>query len=1369
MNDKLTLNEDFDIPGADEASDMLGYDPDAEPTLEDQGWEYVASKDVYDEDGFRDVYCWYRKDGNNRFFFSMDADCGDPEYFDWETEGDEAAQEWFDSYGEDEDKLTFVDNREEAILHNGDDPGFDEYDKVDEAVEDSLTAKAEIETPRGTFYAYKGTWKDFENEDDRDDWGFWFDHYTDDNKHFKIMHNHIDNSAIAVLKEGLNESKRGFVEKYRGYSIHDAGDRYVITDEKGLNVGETRFGIPVCRGMIDDMIDGKEADKITEAKRTKFPRGFNLGSSNNQNVKVRNPYNYTIQELSINNKAKTFERGNFSMGRADIELKNRQEYEDIVDLLKDQGYTEVKSDYHSLRNKTRKGIREGVLMSDKVDKETARKEYESGKPIYIGYNSSREAMRFNPATGETFDEVVDHMFNGEKDLFFLVDHRPLTKDHLLDRIKERRKTVSESAPLSQRKPYRVFIEGDRVKIVNSDGWTDSAKHFVGRTGVITDRSWVGSLQSFEVLLDTPVEINGRTYKSTTVNIDNIDYSDEPLEEDKVDKQGSDNFKFIGNAKVVDISDLPRIGDTFNGGTVVSVNRKPNQEGYRIYEVGVAEDPDHEFTTSDDSDGGLDGVNTAHWTFAVKPSLKESLDNAEKATKEDILEYAKLHGDRSAADLLLLGGYEFFDGTADEYDALLKELEGKADGEKVDEAYGDDIKTISYKGKDIPVRSGAWQDVQNAHLFDKVDTVIIDKNAWNVCKDKDTNEIFALATAETVDESFNNSSSSYYLTTVGDMIDGSVGNMDDEDIDKDLKFWRTVARTFNFVPGADNVAVLIADGEYDPEYYYPSWTNKPRAIAKKYPNAVFYDVPFFCVKEVKNGKMFLYFDSEESAKKYVDLIDSGIDFEDQSNFDNLDESLNEDTVKQGSSWVNKGKEGTHGKFKTKKEADAQRKAMFANKKRGAKWGESLEEDASTVNPGTADATFIANYLVDAINGEWDTIKLYNSIVEALKEANFTDIIPVIQDIVEEENVHVGQLQKALETISPDTAKIQSGEVEADGQLQKGEEEESEEPTIESLKESIGDDDWDDFELAGIYGGDLTYCPICGRRLQYDEDGDSFCPKCEKSAWELAQERRKLDKEHKNESVEENPDDNIEGTEWYSTDIKEIPYGKNNKRIKNRKLVDVDKEPVRNPVNEGLEDSKENAAIIRTALASGSLDRDAFIDYVLTNTPDEMLSGAVNFIGTSNFDTEDDLDFLGDGVDVTDSFADDLFIDEDTLEDGSVITLKDYSKGDNAMLQDGDNSTITTVQNDSEPACNDCDDLPDGVDITLVDVDDDKPLEEEKPLQEMGPLAATLLTAVAPVVADKVMDKVLPEEKEEENKVDCEVHGNAEDDDVDIKGI
>lgn len=57
----------------------------------------------------------------------------------------------------------------------------------------------------------------------------------------------------------------------------------------------------------------------------------------------------------------------------------------------------------------------------------------------------------------------------------------------------------------------------------------------------------------------------------------------------------------------------------------------------------------------------------------------------------------------------------------------------------------------------------------------------------------------------------------------------------------------------------------------------------------------------------------------------------------------DKHLNEDTVKTSKGkWVNKSEEGTHGTFDTKKEADAQRKAMFAS---GWK-GESLEEDLKT---------------------------------------------------------------------------------------------------------------------------------------------------------------------------------------------------------------------------------------------------------------------------------------------------------------------------------------------------------------------------------------------------------------------------------------
>lgn len=65
---------------------------------------------------------------------------------------------------------------------------------------------------------------------------------------------------------------------------------------------------------------------------------------------------------------------------------------------------------------------------------------------------------------------------------------------------------------------------------------------------------------------------------------------------------------------------------------------------------------------------------------------------------------------------------------------------------------------------------------------------------------------------------------------------------------------------------------------------------------------------------------------------------------------------------------------------------------------------------------------------------------------------------------------------------------------------------EEATIDN-EDDYGYDEYDDFELSGIYGGDMTYCPMCGARLQYTEDGDHVCPKCKKSAFSLAMERRK----------------------------------------------------------------------------------------------------------------------------------------------------------------------------------------------------------------------------------------------------------------------
>lgn len=94
-----------------------------------------------------------------------------------------------------------------------------------------------------------------------------------------------------------------------------------------------------------------------------------------------------------------------------------------------------------------------------------------------------------------------------------------------------------------------------------------------------------------------------------------------------------------------------------------------------------------------------------------------------------------------------------------------------------------------------------------------------------------------------------------------------------------------------------------------------------------------------------------------------------------------ESLKEDTIKQNGKWVNKGKEGTHGKFRTKKAADAQRKAMFAN---GYK-GESLNE--------AYEAPYFKAYITNL--GKYNEGELIGDWVEfPIDEDDFTQVLESI---------------------------------------------------------------------------------------------------------------------------------------------------------------------------------------------------------------------------------------------------------------------------------------------------------------------------------------------------------------------------------------
>lgn len=107
----------------------------------------------------------------------------------------------------------------------------------------------------------------------------------------------------------------------------------------------------------------------------------------------------------------------------------------------------------------------------------------------------------------------------------------------------------------------------------------------------------------------------------------------------------------------------------------------------------------------------------------------------------------------------------------------------------------------------------------------------------------------------------------------------------------------------------------------------------------------------------------------------------------------------------------------------------------------------DNEDSTPNPPALDNMGIATLLNSLIQDEWQAIQGYNDAIATLVvEDNHEDILNVFKDIVDEEHIHIGQLQKALETIAPNAESIGKGEEEGEGQL-----ETSGEPTLDALED------------------------------------------------------------------------------------------------------------------------------------------------------------------------------------------------------------------------------------------------------------------------------------------------------------------------------
>lgn len=91
------------------------------------------------------------------------------------------------------------------------------------------------------------------------------------------------------------------------------------------------------------------------------------------------------------------------------------------------------------------------------------------------------------------------------------------------------------------------------------------------------------------------------------------------------------------------------------------------------------------------------------------------------------------------------------------------------------------------------------------------------------------------------------------------------------------------------------------------------------------------------------------------------------------------------------------------------------------------GEPLEGPKEGAQAGVADL------INDALIDEIEAVKEYNTLSINARAEGFNEIANIVDDINTEENLHIGQLQQALSTISPNTTVINQGEQEARDQM------------------------------------------------------------------------------------------------------------------------------------------------------------------------------------------------------------------------------------------------------------------------------------------------------------------------------------------------
>ena len=69
--------------------------------------------------------------------------------------------------------------------------------------------------------------------------------------------------------------------------------------------------------------------------------------------------------------------------------------------------------------------------------------------------------------------------------------------------------------------------------------------------------------------------------------------------------------------------------------------------------------------------------------------------------------------------------------------------------------------------------------------------------------------------------------------------------------------------------------------------------------------------------------------------------------------------------------------------------------------------------------------LTTMLSELIKGEWDAIDQYNSVLSTLESLDNELATETLKEIVSEEYIHVGQLEKLAQDINPDAENITTG--------------------------------------------------------------------------------------------------------------------------------------------------------------------------------------------------------------------------------------------------------------------------------------------------------------------------------------------------------